>query len=285
MLRNVTIVVAALLIAVAPSAPAQSARPQFEVASVKPSAPGQQGLIEMQPNGRFVAYAATVRNLLTTAYRMRNFQVVGGPGWIDADRYDIEARAEEGSIPPPTGFPDPNAPGPIEIRIQSLLENRFQLQVHRETRELPVYELLVAKGGSKMKLSDDQTVQLRAPGDPPPPPQRAGSLPRGSMRAGRGNMETNALPFTNFVSALSGITGRKIVDKTGLTGFYDIKLQWTPDPVPADAAAPRPEVPPVDSNGPSLFTALEEQLGLKLESSKGPVDVLVIDSVSRPTEN
>jgi uncharacterized protein (TIGR03435 family) len=141
--------------------------------------------MEMQPNGRFVAYAATVRNLLTTAYRMRNFQVVGGPGWIDSDRYDIEARAEEGSIPPPTGFPDPNVPGPIEIRIQSLLENRFQLQVHRETRELPVYELLVAKKGSTMKLSDDQTVQLRAPGDPPP--QRAGSLPRGSMRAGRGN--------------------------------------------------------------------------------------------------
>jgi uncharacterized protein (TIGR03435 family) len=283
MLRNVTTVLATLLIAVAPSARAQSSRPQFEVTSVKPSAPGQQGLMEMQPNGRFVAYAATVRNL-TTAYRMRNFQVVGGPGWIDTDRYDIEARAEEGSISPATGFPDPNVPGPIEIRIQSLLENRFQLQVHRETRELPVYELLVAKGGSKMKLSDDQTVQLRASGDPPPP-ERAGSLPRGSMRAGRGNLETNALPFTNFVSALSGITGRKVVDKTGLIGFYDIKLQWTPDPVPADAAAPRPEVPPVDSNGPSLFTAIQEQLGLKLESAKGPVEVLVIDSVSKPTEN
>jgi uncharacterized protein (TIGR03435 family) len=267
--------------------PQQESKPSFEVSSVKPSSPTQQGGMELQPNGRFVAYAVTVRNLLTTAYRVRNFQIVGGPGWIETDRFDVEARAEEGSIRPSSGFPDPNVPGPMETRIQSLLEDRFQLKAHRETRELPVYELTAAKGGSKMKLSDDQTVVQRKPGDPPPPLPRGGGLPRGALRAGRGNMEANAIPFANFVSALSGMIGRTIVDKTGLTGFYDIKLQWSPDSAPAaNAAAPAaPETQPVDSNGPSIFTALQEQLGLKLESAKGPVAVIVIDSIEKPSQN
>jgi uncharacterized protein (TIGR03435 family) len=208
--------------------------------------------------------------------------------------WDIEARAEGGSIPQPAGPPDPSKPSPMAIRLQSLLEDRFQLKTHTETRELPVYELSIGKGGLKMKLSDDQTpVKPREPGaPPPPPPQPGGPMRRGTMLLGRGNLQAAAINVTNIVQSLSSLVGRTIVDKTGLTGLFDVKLQWTPDPaqggVPG-AAGPGPggpeAGPAIDSNGSSIFTALQEQLGLKLDSAKGPVDVIVVDSVQKPSEN
>ena len=185
----------------------------------------------------------------------------------------------------------------MAIRLQSLLEDRFQLKIHKETRELPIYELSIAKGGSKMKLSEDQTP-FKPPerGAPPPPPlQPGGPMPRGSMRMGRGNMEAVGMDESRIVLQISNIVGRTVVDKTGLKGLYDVKLQWTPDP-PAGGNAPGgpsgpggpggPEAgPPIDSNGPSIFTAIQEQLGLKLDATKGPVDVIVVDSVQKPSEN
>jgi uncharacterized protein (TIGR03435 family) len=268
-----------------------AARPSFEVASIKPSDPGQRGSSIMnQPGGRLVIRAVPLRALMTFAYRVRDFQVSGGPGWVGTDRWDMEARAEEGSITPPTGLPDPNTPDPMAIRLQSLLEDRFQLKLHRETRDLPIYELSIAKGGSKMKLSEDQTpYQPPERGAPPPPPmQPGGAMPRFSMRMGRGNLEGVAMDIPNIVQAFSSQFGRTVVDKTGLKGLYDLKLQWTPDLAalggPAGPGGPE-AAPPIDPNGPSIFTAIQEQLGLKLDSTKGPVDVLVIDSVQKPTEN
>jgi len=267
------------------------AKPSFEVATVKPSDPEQRGgMIQNQPGGRFVTKGTPLRVLITFAYRVRDFQISGGPGWIATDRWDVEARAEEGSIPVPTGPPDPNTPDAIGIRLQTLLEQRFQLKTHRETKELPIYELSTAKGGSKMKLSEDQTP-FRPPerGAPPPPaPQPGGAMPRYSMRMGRGSLQASAVEMPFFVQVLSQQLGRNVTDTTGLKGLYDIKLDWTPDPPPSGALAGAggPEVaPPIDPNGPSIFTAIQEQLGLKLESTKGPVDVIVIDSVQKPSEN
>jgi uncharacterized protein (TIGR03435 family) len=277
-------------------APAET-KPSFEVATVKLGDPGQRGSSIMnQPGGRLVIKGMPLRAMVTFAYRVRDFQISGGPGWMVTDRWDVEARAEEGTIPRPTGPPNPNTPDPMSIRLQSLLEDRFELKFHRDRKELPVYELSIAKGGSKMKLSDDQTpFQPPERGAPPPQPfQPGGQMPRFSMRVGRGNLEAVAVDIQNFVQTLASIVGRTVDDKTGLKGLYDIKLQWTPEVGavggpggPGGPGAPvGPEAaPPADPNGPSIFTAVQEQLGLKLDSAKGQVDVLVIDSVQKPTEN
>jgi uncharacterized protein (TIGR03435 family) len=286
---KVVLVVAATAAAVmAAQTPAQ--KPSFEVASVKPSDPNQRGAsVQNLLGGRFVARGAPLRPLMAYAYRVQNFQILGGPGWVVTDRWDIEARAEEGSITSLTGLADPNVPDPMAIRLQSLFEDRFQLKIHRETRELPVYELAVMKSGLKMKLSEDQTpFRLPEPGTAPVPrPQQTGSVARYNMRIGRGSIEASAVEVASFVQALSQQAGRTIIDKTGLNGLYDIKLQWMPDTPPPNnsAATGGPEAAPIDQNGPSMFTAIEEQLGLRLESAKGPVDVIVIDSVQKPSEN
>jgi uncharacterized protein (TIGR03435 family) len=267
------------------------AKPSFEVASIKPNTSGENRVAILgSPGGRITMTGVTLRLIITFAYRVRDFQISGGPNWISSDRWNIEARAEEGSIPPPTGPPDPNVPDPMAVRTQSLLEDRFQLKFHRETKEMPVYELTVAKSGAKVKLSEDQTPfrPFERGAAPPPPPQRGGPMPRGNMRMGRGGLEANGVPFANFVSALSQQLGRTVIDKTGLKGFYDIKLEWTPELGQGGPFGPPPggpEPPPPDPSGPTIFTAVQEQLGLRLESTKGPVEVLVIDSAQRPTEN
>src|SRR5579862_9929671 len=164
-----TIVVAIPLLCQTP----ESKRPSFEVATIKPGEPGYRGLsgISRQPGGRMVVKNMPLRMLVMFAYNVRDFQVAGGPSWMTNEAWDIEARAEEGSIPAPAGPADPSKPNPLAIRLQSLLEDRFQLKTHTETRELPVYELSIAKGGLKMKLSDDQgPIKPREPGDDPPPP-------------------------------------------------------------------------------------------------------------------
>jgi uncharacterized protein (TIGR03435 family) len=288
--------VAVVAIPTFPQAPAGT-RPSFEVASIKSNTSGENRVSLLgSPGGLFRATGVPFRMLMTYAYRVRDFQVIGGPSWMTSDRWDIEARAADGAIPPGGVVPDPNRPDPMSLMVQSLLEDRFQLKFHRETKELPVYELTTAKGGSKLKLSEDQSpLRLPERGAPSPPPlQRGAPMPRGSMRMGRGDLEASGLPLANLINALSQQLGRTIVDKTGLQGLYDIKLQWTPDaPPPGAAVAPGGpggvrgpnEPPPPDPGGPTIFTAIQEQLGLRLESTKGPVEVLVIDSVERPAAN
>lgn len=269
------------------------AKPSFEVATVKANTSGAGRVAILgSPGGRIASIGTPLRMLITYAYRLRDFQVSGGPAWIATDRWDLEARAAEGSVPPPTGFPDPNVPDGMALRMQSLLEDRFQLKFHKETKELPVYELTVAKGGSKLKLNEDQSpFRLPERGDEPPPrPQRGGTMPRGNISMGRGNFEGRGVPFSALVQVLSQQIGRTIINKTDIgAGLYDFKLQWTPDVGqgggPVGPPPPGVEQLPVDPNGPSIFTAIQEQLGLKLESTKGPVEVMVIDSVQKPTEN
>jgi uncharacterized protein (TIGR03435 family) len=266
MLKSWISVFLTLLFSQSPNA----SKPAFEIISIKPNVSGDNRVsITNQPGGRFFATGVPLRFLMTSAYRVREFQISGGPGWITSDRWDIDARPAE-AVMRPSVPADPSVPDTMSLMVQSLIEDRFQLKMHRETREQPVYELVVAKGGSKMKLSDDQT--------PVQPPQRGGEPParRNGIRTGRGDLEAAGIQFAIFVNVLSQQLGRPIVDKTGLTGFYDFRLQWTPQLAQqADS----------DSSGPTIFTALQEQLGLRLESAKGPVEVLVIDSVQKPSEN
>jgi uncharacterized protein (TIGR03435 family) len=267
MLRNVTTVVAALLIAIAPNARAQSSRPQFEVASIKPNNSGSSSSRSSSDgtSGYFRGANVTVRSLIVSGYRLFDLQVVGGPDWITTARFDIEAKVDRTVLP----LREPDA---ISLMIQSLLEERFQLKMHRETRELPVFTLTVGKSGAKLTC----TVE----GRPGPGGLKAGSS-RSSGTAAGTEMSGSGITIAQLINMLSGPVGRPIIDKTNLTGQYDFTLKFAPLQNVTDPAGDRGAEP----IGPSLFTALEEQLGLKLESSKGPVEVLVIDSVSKPSEN
>jgi uncharacterized protein (TIGR03435 family) len=277
------IAVIAMSVPVLSQQPATS-KPSFEVATVKRNLTGEQisSSSAQARSGRYVATAATLRRLMQTAYQLRDFQLIGGPAWMSSDRWNIEAKAEEGSLPQPD----------LSLMLQSLLEERFQLKLRRETRELPTYDLLVARGGHKLKLSEDQSIpgppqRGAAPLPPPAPPQRGAPLPRGTTFGGRGFLRATAQPLSNLIRNLSDQVGRTIVDKTGLTGLYDITLEWTPDLGQRNPILGGPDAPPpaAELSGPSIFTALQEQLGLRLESSRGPVEVLVIEAAEKPTEN
>jgi bla regulator protein BlaR1 len=261
----------------------------FEVASVKrDNSEGGGPNIVPQAGGRFVAANATLTKLIAFAYAIHDFQIVGGPAWVSSDRWSVEARAEADSIPL-TVTRDSTKPGPFALRLQSLLADRFGLKLHRATQDRPVYQLAIAPTGLKMKLSEDQTplnaLKLPEPAKP------GGPIPRGmlSMVFGGGQIEAGAVPLSDFAGLLSLIMDRTVIDRTGLTGLYDFKLNWTPDagqkigplgPLPQGV-----ELPPEDPSGPSIFTALQDQLGLRMQSARGPVDMLVIDNVSRPLEN
>jgi uncharacterized protein (TIGR03435 family) len=173
--------------------------------------------------------------------------------------------------------------------IQAMLEDRLKLKVHHETKEQPVYALLVAKAG---KLHEAQGECGPRPSTPPPPPEpgKLPTAPCGGFFMFPGRLSGQKVGIAQFIESLSRFTGRIVLDKTNLTGKYDIDLQYTPDAgqfptPPGGGPAGLPPLPQADPNGPSLFTALQEQLGLKLESQKGPVEMMVIDHVERPSEN
>ena len=164
----------------------------------------------------------------------------------------------------------------LQLRLQSLLEDRFALKAHLETKEMPVYELIVAKNGPRLPAAAPQTD----------------GKSRGMMRMGRGELTGTAVKMDGLMMALGDVTGRTVLDKSGLKGEYDFKLQWTPEPgqmnsmAPPAGAQPPPSAAPVsETTGPSLTTAVQEQLGLKLESTKGPVEVIVVDHVEKPSAN
>jgi uncharacterized protein (TIGR03435 family) len=248
----------ALMIALPIQAQSQNARPSFEVASVK--SVGFDGRVTMapQPNG-LSAWGVTARMLIRNAYRVPEFQIEGGPTWINEDRFAVEAKASK------------VGPGELPLMIQSLLEDRFKLKVHHETRELPVYALVADKNGPRLKLAANQDT---------PPEQRGFNVRDGLV-------EGSAVNITQIVNVLRTLTGRPVLDQTGATGLFDIHLEWTADINPANPFGPGgPDVaPPADSSGLTLFSALQQQLGLKLQSTKGPVDIIVIDGIEKPSEN
>jgi uncharacterized protein (TIGR03435 family) len=219
-------------------------RLEFEVASVKAVDHPVGGATWDTRNGQFRG-TGDLRGLIEFAYDVRLHQLSGGPGWMTTAGFYIDAKPDSAK-PIPPGF------AAVREMMRSLLEDRFKLAVHWETRQQPIYELVLARGGSKMKQADK----------------------RGFISFDPGRLASSGATTMTLSMMLEGPTGRLVIDKTGLSGLYAFSLEWTPDDTPADLAT-----------GPSLFTAIQEQLGLRLQSATGPVETLVIDRAEKPSEN
>jgi uncharacterized protein (TIGR03435 family) len=221
-----------------------------------------------------VASNASLFALITAAYQVQDYQISGGPAWLKSANFDIDAR---GPVKPDT---------PIDAQIaqmsQALLADRFQLRLHREAREMPIYAILIGRNGPKLESVRGADCFDPRAGIPPPTPD---SRPCGGFNMNRDQMLGAAVPIAHLALALSRIVGRPVVDKTGLAGTFDITLHWTPDDTQAFLAPAQQAAAPPENSGPSIFTALQEQLGLRLEGQKGPVEVLVIDSAQLPSAN
>jgi uncharacterized protein (TIGR03435 family) len=267
-------------------APAAAAPAAFEVASVKPNKSGDNRVMfSIQPGGRFTASNVQVRQLIANAYDMQMFRIEGGPAWIGSERYDIQAKAEGAT----ELTRDRLAP-----MLRALLADRFKLAAHTEKRELPVYALVLARGdgtlGPNAAPSAVDCAAMfagRRGGGPPPAPPQPGERIQCGMRIGPASIEAGGVPMAEIARVLSQQVGRVVIDRTNVTGNVDLKLEFAPDfqgrGGPPDA--PGGAAPPSPGDAPSLFTALQEQAGLKLESQRAPVEVLVIDGIERPTED
>jgi uncharacterized protein (TIGR03435 family) len=255
--------------------PTTGTPPSFDVATIKPNNDAGPGFrLQLSPTG-LKATHASLRNLIAFAWSMKSdTQLIGAPAWSNSEFFDVQAKASEADIQSAKPLPMDAQMNNLRLKVQSLITDRFQLKAHFESRELPVYALVVAKGGLKMK-----EVQP----DPPPPPGTRPSpgahLPQ-LRPTGTNQITATAWPMsemTNWLSRLDEVGGRVVVDETGLTGHYD----WVLDQIELrPAAAGTPEEPTV-----SIFQALPDQLGLKLEPSKAPLEVLVIDHVEEPSPN
>jgi uncharacterized protein (TIGR03435 family) len=278
---------AVVLLAIAAVRGQQPAVPRgsaFEVASVKANQSGGLGIQLNTPGpDRFTATNIPLRDLIRFAHDVQDVRLVGGPDWIRSERFDIVAKAEQ---PFPAWGPA-GAPLPLLLMVRTLLGERFGLVVHQETRDLPVFALVVArddrKFGPEITPSKLDCESQARRGGPPPAPATP-DQPTCGMRIAPGQMVMGGTPMSQFATVLSNFVQRVVLDRTQLAGAFDFRLSWTPDRIPQGAPPPgAPPLPPVDPNGPSLFAALQEQLGLKLESTRAPLEVLVIDRVERPT--
>jgi uncharacterized protein (TIGR03435 family) len=251
---------------------AQSATSSFDVAVIKPDhLDGHHTRISLNSNS-LVVTGATLKRLIAFAYNLNDFQIFGGPSWADTETYEVQAKILD------EGVAEALKKLPAELRgeerrsmVKALLVERFKLNVSYSSKEYPIYSLVVMKDGPKFSqpaTSDDTQPNLSNH---------------------NGDVKVKALPMGQFVAWLSGAVGRKVVDKTGLTGKYDFAIKY--DERRQDLTAPGTadgslvQATPPDSSGPSIFDALQDQLGLKLESQKGPVEILIIDSVEKPSPN
>ncbi len=245
-----------------------AAQLEFDSASVKPNAAGDHRMVvQLTPGGRFSATGATLKELIRVANGLQDFQIAGGPPWTSSDRWDVQAKADAGI-----------AQKQINEMLKNLLMERFQLKVHRESRKGAVYELIAARNGPKLH-------EMQSDGEAGHDSSRTDqhqSHGAGSHGGGTG------MTMPQLAEMLSNIVGRNVVDKTGLRGRYDVRLSWRPDPGQTTSSADHlmPERTErgdsSDPNAPSIFTAVQEQLGLQLRSAKGQSEVLVIDSAQKP---
>lgn len=253
--------VAVLLLACASPGYAQSpALPRFDAESVKLNRSGSpDSMISTPPGGTFTATNVTLERLIPTAFNVPSFLVVGGPSWLASDRFDIVAR-------PPADV----APDRLPDLLQALLADRFGLRAHRETRDQPIYALVAATDGGRLgpKLSRSTADCDAVERDKRVSPDCAGMIGIGSRG---GTLILKGRPLARMAAVLGTVVGRVVVDQTGLSGNFDLELRWSA----GDGSA--------TSNDPTIFTAVQEQLGLRLRASTGPVEMIVIDAVERPT--
>ena len=249
---------------IAPAADHPAAAATFDVASIHPSPPSPDGHNHMWNDihqSQFRTGNLSIRDLIQYAYNLPKSQMVGGPGWLDSAMYDIDAKSSPEMDARLKAMSDEEARQQKRLMVRELLKERFSLTTHEETRVLPVYNLVLAKGGAKFQPSDYNGTMV--------------ATSRSQIHV-QGSDDTIGL----LARQLAQSQGRVVVNNTGLTGRYDLTLRWTPD----DASTPTkgdsdPNAPP------DLFTAIQDQLGLKLESGKGPVPVLVIDHIEPPSAN
>ncbi|HEV2500306.1 MAG TPA: TIGR03435 family protein, partial [Terriglobia bacterium] len=285
---------------------ANATRPKFEVASIKPNRSGDDKMnLMMSPSGRFSANAMSAKTLIELAYHLKSDdQLVGAPSWVNTEKFDIEAKADDAFVQKMRKMSFDEGGQQMRLMVQSLLADRFNLKASRETQERPVYVLVVAKNGPKLT-----PTKLPPPGQmgarPPGPPGHGGSVGEGvRMRPGQLTCMGVATSFlAEVLSRQPELAGRIVIDETGLKGRYDGSLKWTPEfqrggmaggPGPTEVSGPggapggngqAADGTEADASGPSIFTALQEQLGLRLKPAKGPVEVLVIDHIEPPTPN
>ncbi|HMG84822.1 MAG TPA: TIGR03435 family protein [Terracidiphilus sp.] len=246
--------------------------PAFDVASIHPNNSvhtARTHIYSYANQGHFIAINATPMQLLQYAYNLPGSRILGLSGWATSAKYDIEAKSGQALVDRLAVLPYPDAKDQLLKMVQLLLADRFHLAAHRESRELPVYELVVAKGGVKFSPVKDGPKHVVDSNS------RAGNV---SM-----SITSSSHAMNDLAEMLYRYTGRVVFDRTGLTGIYTISLTFTPDD--SRSAVPDTETTSSVDASPSIFTALKEQLGLELKSSKGPVDVLVVDHIDPPTEN
>jgi uncharacterized protein (TIGR03435 family) len=257
----------------------------FEVATIKP---GSQGLI-IAPSGspeNFAAAGVTVETLIGYAYDIpwmqslsnkreppfhpRSPNLLGGPEWVRSEIFDVSAKADEATVAAWRKLPPDQQKEQMRLMVRALLAGRFRLKIRHATEVIPVYALIVTKDGPKFKPTASEPATSNDANAPAKPYQSPWKFGEG-MIEGHGVTIDGLIPW---LWAQPEVGSRKNIDRTGLKGQYDITLKWASQRDPSEEAA-----------GPSLFSALEDQLGLKLESTKAPVDVLVIDSIEKPTPN
>jgi uncharacterized protein (TIGR03435 family) len=242
----------AILLALVQATPTQ--KYEFEIASVKVSNQKERGALGALPTGRFEANDVSLFQLIRYAYDVRSFQISGGPDWLDSTLFTIEAKA-------PAGVPMPKKPDDPQTgrwMVQSLLGDRFKLAVRRTTREEQVYELVVGKTGSKLKVSP---------------------ITQGQIAFDRGKLVGTGVPVRFLVTQLSQQLGRMVIDNTGLTEKYDFELNWTPDfDTPGGTT-------PDGAARTSVFAAVQDDLGLRLQTTKAPVEMIIVDHAEKPRPN
>jgi len=246
-----------------PKMMAADAKVEFEVATVKPSVPDRPGKAYLFRGRQFTTLNTTLVDLIAFAYNIHAKQIMGGPGWMESEKFDLAAQ------PNAEGQPNDKQ---LKAMVQELLAERFKLVFHRDKKELGVYAITIGKGGPKLNKSE---------GNP-------NGLPGLGFRA-LGNMFATNATIGDLAGVMQGnVLDRPVIDQTGITGRFDFTLLWTPDEFQFQFQGMGAKVPPPANNAaapPDLFTAMQEQLGLKLESTKAPAEVFVIDGVAKPTDN
>jgi uncharacterized protein (TIGR03435 family) len=271
------------------NASAHTPKFEYEVATIKPSKPGSVPGNYSFPSDGFKATNVTLQTLIEAAYHIGDDQISGAPKWLNSDRYDVEAKMDGSAAADLQKLSREEQNVARQQMLQALFADRLMLTIHRETKEFSVYLLVIAKNGPKLQEAKPGDTYADGIKGRDGSPLEAGNTRTTGGRNAR-TLTAHAVPISTLTQLLLAYLGRPVLDKTGLAGKYDFTLTWGPDdnrPPALTGGASNDGYPSVasDSNGPPLLAAVQEQLGLKLESGKGPGEVIVIDHIERPSGN